>query len=138
MDPNTEAALSVAYGQEFVDEQAFYQAATPAEAANFTDQLGSMAVGIALGLEQNMFSNVNSDYFTDDGTNDTGQPVPGSQLVPNVQELVYPPGPPPSTSATNPGASSGVLGYKLSPVPASGRWTRRRPPRPVPLPGRRT
>ena len=34
---------------------------------NFTEQLGPLAVGIALGLEQNMFSNVNSDYLTDGG-----------------------------------------------------------------------
>jgi signal transduction histidine kinase len=113
LDPNSEAALSNAYGQEFIDEHAFYQAATPAEALNFTNQLGSEAVGIALGLEQNMFANVNSDYFIDNGATDTTQNVAGSQLVPNVQTLVYPPGPPPSASATNPGASSGVLGYQL-------------------------
>ena len=111
MDQNTEAALSVAYGQEFIDEQAFYQAATPAEATNFSNQLGSEAVGIALGLEQNMFANVNSDYFTDNGT-DTGLNVPGSQLVPNVQALVYPAGQPLPT-ATVQGASSGVLGFQL-------------------------
>jgi signal transduction histidine kinase len=116
LDPNSEAALSVAYGQEFVDEHAFYQAATPAEAMNFTEQLGPLAVGIALGLEQNMFSGINSDYLTDNGT-DTGVNVPGSQLVPNVQTLVYPPGPPPSASTTNPGASSGVLGYQLPTSP---------------------
>ena len=44
--------------------------------------------------------------------------VPGSQLVPNVQTLVYPPGPPPSASTTNPGASSGVLGYQLPTSPS--------------------
>ena len=118
LDPNSEAALSNAYGQEFIDEHAFYQAATPAEAMNFTDQLGSEAVGIALGLEQNMFANVNSDYFIDGGATDTLQNVAGSQLVPNVQTLVYPPGPPPRASATNPGASSGVLGYKLPTSPS--------------------
>jgi signal transduction histidine kinase len=117
LEPNSEAALSVAYGQEFVDEHAFYQAATPAEAMNFSEQLGPLAVGIALGLEQNMFSNINSDYLTDDGT-DTGVNVPGSMLVPNVQTLVYPPGPPPSVSATNPGASSGVLGFRLITSPS--------------------
>ena len=46
---------------------------------NFTDQLGPLAVGIALGLEQNMFSNVNSDYLTDNGHRHgrerTGQPA---------------------------------------------------------------
>jgi signal transduction histidine kinase len=113
LDPNTEAALSAAYGQEFTDEHAFYQAATPAEAANFTNQLGSLVVGIALGLEQNLFSNVNSDYFIDSGSTDTGANVPGSQLPPNVQTLVYPPGPPPSANPNAPGASSGVLGYHL-------------------------
>jgi signal transduction histidine kinase len=113
LDSNSEAALSDAYGQEFIDEHAFYQAATPAEALNFTNQVGSEAVGIALGLEQNMFANVNSDYFIDNGITDTTQNVSGSQLVPNVQTLVYPPGPPPSASPTNPGASSGVLGYQL-------------------------
>ena len=113
IDQNTEAALSVAYGQEFVEEKAFYHAATPAEAANFTDQLGPLAVGIALGLEQNIFANVNSDYFVDGGTVDTTANISGSQLAPNVQTLVYPPGPPPSASATNPGASSGVLGFHL-------------------------
>jgi len=118
LDPNSEAALSQALGQEFIDEHAFYQAATPAEAVNFTNQLGSEAVGIALGLEQNMFANVNSDYLIDDGNTDTGQNVPGSQLAPNVQTLVYPPGPPPSTSPTNPGASSGVLGYQLPTSPS--------------------
>jgi signal transduction histidine kinase len=118
MNPNSEAALSDAYGQEFVDEHAFYQAATPAEAANFTDQLGPLAVGIALGLEQNMFANVNSDYLIDNGSTDTSQNVPGSQLVPNVQTLVYPPGPPPSASPTAPGASSGVLGYQLPTSPS--------------------
>jgi signal transduction histidine kinase len=118
LDPNSEAALSNAYGQEFIDEHAFYQAATPAEAMNFTDQLGSEAVGIALGLEQNMFANVNSDYLIDGGATDTLQNVPGSQLVPNVQTLVYPPGPPPSASPTNPGASSGVLGYQLPTSPS--------------------
>jgi signal transduction histidine kinase len=117
MDSNSEAALSKAYGQEFIDEHAFYQAATPAEAMNFTNQLGSEAVGIALGLEQNMFANVNSDYLIDHGATDTGQNVSGSQLVPNVQTLVYPPGPPPSASPTNPGASSGVLGYQLPTSP---------------------
>ncbi len=91
MDPDTEAALANAYGQEFIDEHAFYQAATPAEAMHFTDQLGPLAVGIALGLEQNMFSNVNSDYFVDGGAADTGVNIAGSQLVPNVQTLVYPP-----------------------------------------------
>ena len=134
MDPNTEAALSDAYGQEFIDEHAFYQAATPAEAMNFTDQLGSEAVGIALGLEQNMFANVNSDYLIDGGATDTKQNVPGSQLVPNVQTLVYPPGPPPSASATNPGASSGVLGFQL-PTSPSIRALRQSGARPVP--GRR-
>jgi signal transduction histidine kinase len=118
LDPNSEAALSNAYGQEFIDEHAFYQAATPAEAMNFTDQLGSEAVGIALGLEQNMFANVNSDYFIDGGATDTLQNVSGSQLVPNVQTLVYPPGPPPSASPTDPGASSGVLGYQLPTSPS--------------------
>jgi signal transduction histidine kinase len=113
LDPNTEAALSVAYGQEFTDEHAFYQVATPAEAANFSNQLGSLAVGIALGIEQNLFSNINSDYFTDNGSTDTGVNVPGSQLGPNVQTLVYPPGPPPSANPKAPGASSGVLGYHL-------------------------
>jgi signal transduction histidine kinase len=117
LDPNSEAALSVAYGQEFTDEHAFYQAATPAEAMNFTEQLGPLAVGIALGLEQNMFSNINSDYLTANGT-DTNLNVSGSQLAPNVQTLVYPPGPPPSTSAINPGASSGVLGYQLPTSPS--------------------
>jgi signal transduction histidine kinase len=117
IDPNSEAALSVAYGQEFVDEHAFYQAASPAEAANFTNQLGSMAVGIELGLEQNILSNVNSDYlsnngiavgkndtvdFTDNGAIDTGANIPGSQLAPNVQLLV-----------PNVPASSGVQGYQL-------------------------
>jgi signal transduction histidine kinase len=118
LDPNSEAALSNAYGQEFIDEHAFYQAATPAEAMNFTDQLGSEAVGIALGLEQNMFANVNSDYFIDNGATDTLQNIQGSQLVPNVQTLVYPPGPPPSASPTNPGASSGVLGFQLITSPS--------------------
>jgi signal transduction histidine kinase len=117
LDPNTEAALSVAYGQEFVDEHAFYLAATPAEAANFTRQLGPLAVGIALGLEQNMFSSVNSDYLTGNGT-DTGVNVPGAMLVPNVQTLVYPPGPPPSSSTTSPGASSGVIGFQLITSPS--------------------
>ena len=84
---------------------------------NFTQQIGPLAVGIALGLEQNMFSNVNSDYLTGKGT-DTGVNVPGSQLAPNVQTLVYPPGPPPSASPTNPGASSGVLGYQLPTSPS--------------------
>ena len=137
LDPNSEAALSVAYGQEFVDEHAFYQAATPAEAMNFTGQLGPLAVGIALGLEQNMFSGINSDYLTGNGT-DTGVNVPGSQLVPNVQTLVYPPGPPPSASTTNPGASSGVLGYQLhqSQHPGGGSAGRRH--QTVPPPGRRT
>jgi signal transduction histidine kinase len=119
MDPNSEAALSNAYGQEFIDEHAFYQAATPAEASNFTNQVGSEAVGIALGLEQNMFSNLNSDYLIDGGATDTGQNVPGSQLVPNVQLLVYPPGaPPPNSNPTNSGASSGVLGYRLPAGPS--------------------
>ena len=117
LNPNSEAALSVAYGQEFTDEHAFYQAATPAEAVNFTQQIGPLDVGIALGLEQNMFSNVNSDYLTDNGT-DTGVNVPGSQLIPNVQTLVYPPGQPPSASATAPGASSGVLGFQLPTSPS--------------------
>jgi signal transduction histidine kinase len=114
MDSNTEAALSVAYGQEFIDEHAFYQAASPAEAANFTDQLGSMAVGIELGLEQNILSNVNSDYFsdngtidfTDNGTIDTGVNVSGSQLAPNVQALV-----------PNVAASTGVQGFQLATSP---------------------
>jgi signal transduction histidine kinase len=118
MDPNSEAALSNTYGQEFIDEHAFYQAATPAEAANFTNQLGPLAVGIALGLEQNMFANVNSDYLIDTGTTDTLQNIPGSQLVSNVQTLVYPAGPPPSASPTNPGASSGVLGFQLITSPS--------------------
>jgi signal transduction histidine kinase len=113
LDPNTEAALSVAYAQGFTNEHAFYQAATPAEAADFTNQLGSLAVGIALGLEQNLISNVNSDYLIDNGGTDTGVNVPGSQLGPNVQALVYPPGPPPSANPKAPGASSGVLGYHL-------------------------
>jgi signal transduction histidine kinase len=118
LDPNSEAALSDAYGQEFIDEHAFYQAATPAEATNFADQIGPLAVGIALGLEQNMFANVNSDYLIDGGSTDTLQNIPGSQLVPNVQTLVYPPGPPPSASPTAPGASSGVLGYQLPTGPS--------------------
>ena len=115
MDPNTEAALSAAYGQEFVDENAFFQAATPAEAANFTDRLGSIAVGIGLGLEQNILSNANTDYlanngsvnFTDNGAIDTGVNVAGSQLAPNVQLL-----------APNVPASTGVEGYRLMTSPS--------------------
>jgi signal transduction histidine kinase len=117
MDPNSEAALSDAYGQEFIDEHAFYQVATPAEASNFTNQVGSEAVGIALGLEQNMFANVNSDYLIDGGATDTLQNVPGSQLVPNVQTLVYPSGQP-LPSSTVQGASSGVLGFQLITSPS--------------------
>jgi signal transduction histidine kinase len=113
LDPDSETALSDDFGQEFIDQHAFFQAATPAEAKSFTDQLGSEAVGIALSLEQNMFANVNSDYLTSAGA-DTNVNVPGSQLVPNVQLLVYPAeAAPPSANPNNSGASSGVLGFQL-------------------------
>ena len=110
LNPNSEAALSVAYGQEFTDEHAFYQAATPAEAVNFTRQIGPLAVGIALGLEQNMFSNINSDYFIGaGGATDTGANVPGSQLIPNVQTLPVP---------LKQTPSSGVQGFQLPTSPS--------------------
>ena len=86
IDPNTEAVLSVAYGQEFTDEHTFFQVATPAEAANFSHQLGSLAVGIGLGLEQNILSNENSDYFIDGGATDTGVIVPGQPAGPECAD----------------------------------------------------
>ena len=86
-NPNTVQALSVAAGQELADESAFQQAATPAEAAYFTNQSGmsggGRASGIELDIEQSIIANNNSDYVTGGGV-DTGVVVPGSQLEPDV------------------------------------------------------
>ena len=86
-NPNTVQALSVAAGQELADESAFQQAATPAEAAYFTNESGlsggDRATGIAFDIEQNVIANNNSDYVTSGGV-DTMVVVPGSQLVPDV------------------------------------------------------
>ena len=58
VDPNTELALQIASQEEFSDESAFQQAATPAERAFLASTLSSAAAATSVAAAQNIESNV--------------------------------------------------------------------------------
>ena len=106
---------SIAYGQELADEPAFQQAATPAEAAYFTEQT---ACGAAAWPRASRWTSSRTSSPMPTATTslaaatDTGVNVPGSQLVPSVQTRSIRPCRR-QRCTTNPATSSGVLGYQL-------------------------
>ena len=58
VDPNTELALQIASQEEFSNESAFQQAATPAERAFLASTLSSSAAATSVAAAQNIESNV--------------------------------------------------------------------------------
>ena len=58
VDPNTELALQIASQEEFSDESAFQQAATPAERAFLASALSSTAAATSVAAAQNIETNV--------------------------------------------------------------------------------
>jgi signal transduction histidine kinase len=58
VDPNTELALQIASQEEFSDESAFQQAATPAERAFLAGTLSSSAAATSVAAAQNIETNV--------------------------------------------------------------------------------
>ena len=66
VDPNTELALQIASQEEFSNESAFQQAATPAERAFLASTLSSSAaatsVAAAQNIETNVIANEDSDH----------------------------------------------------------------------------
>ena len=58
VDPNTELALQIASQEEFSDESAFQQAATPAERAFLASTLSSSAAATSVAAAQNIETNV--------------------------------------------------------------------------------
>ena len=58
VDPNTELALQIASQEEFSNESAFQQAATPAERAFLASTLSSSAAATSVAAAQNIETNV--------------------------------------------------------------------------------
>jgi signal transduction histidine kinase len=96
VDPATEEALAVAYAQQYTDLGAFNQAADSVQAQNYVSLVESAARGTttdtAVQIENNVFFNTDTDYFSDNGQTDTGVSVPGSQLSPSLTDLTLEPG----------------------------------------------
>jgi signal transduction histidine kinase len=95
VDPETEQALATAYRQQYADIYAFNQVATPAqvkyEAADSPAETAVMSA--AEHIEEDVFTNDDTDYLIGNGTVDTGKSVPGSQLVPSLQGIALLPTP---------------------------------------------
>ena len=65
VDQNTELALQIASQEEFSNESAFQQAATPAERAFLASTLSSSAAATSVAAAQNIESNVIADEGSD-------------------------------------------------------------------------
>lgn len=101
VDPATEQALAVAFQQQIADVNAFYPAASPAQASDYTERVdqsaGAAATDTAEVIEDNLLNKYNNvDYFTgnnvSDAADDTGASVPGAQLIPSLQGITLLPG----------------------------------------------
>src|SRR3984957_6906513 len=85
-DQGTEQALTLASQLEAADLAIFFKAASELQAVDDVNEVnfpaGAANTNIAQDIEQNVFANDDTDYFT--GTTDTDRSVPGSQLVPSL------------------------------------------------------
>src|ERR1700722_15143705 len=85
-DQGTEQALTLASQLEAADLAIFFKAASELQAVDDVNEVnfpaGAANTNIAQDIEQNVFVNDDTDYFT--GTTDTDRSVPGSQLVPSL------------------------------------------------------
>src|ERR1700728_4087797 len=87
-DPGTEQALTLASEEEQADLDIFFNAAGELQALDDVNEVntpsGAAATSIAQDIEQNVFANDDTDYFSDNGKTDTDRSVPGSQLIPSL------------------------------------------------------
>ena len=105
-DQGTEQALTLANQLETADLAIFFKAASELQAVDDVNEVnfpaGAAATNIAQDIEQNVFTNDDTDYFTDDGT-DTDRSVPGSQLIPSLNGVPLRKGPTQHRAAARPG-----------------------------------
>jgi signal transduction histidine kinase len=82
--------LTIAYDEEFVDESAFQQAATPAEGGFFVSALGmnTPQIAAAENIEQNTIANENQ-AITASGPN-KNQPITGSPILDDIAQPAAP------------------------------------------------
>ena len=108
-DPGTEQALTLASDLQASDLDLFFQAATELQALDDVNEVntpaGAAATSISQDIEQNVFLNDDTDYFTDNGQTDTDRTVPGSQLIASLNgvPLQGRPAPPNCSAAWRPG-----------------------------------
>jgi signal transduction histidine kinase len=110
-DPGTEQALTLASDLQSADLDIFFQAATELQALDDVNEVntpaGAAATSIAEDIEQNVFLNDDTDYFSDDGQTDTDRSIPGSQLIPSLN------GVPLQGSASSPTLQRGLATWDL-------------------------
>jgi HAMP domain-containing protein len=110
-DPGTEQALTLASEEEQADLDIFFNAATELQALDDVNEVnapsGAAATSIAQDIEQNVFANDDTDYFSDNGKTDTDRSVPGSQLLPSLS------GVPLQGSASSPTLQRGLTTWDL-------------------------
>ena len=110
-DPGTEQALTLASDLQSADLDIFFEAATELQALDDVNEVnfpaGAAATSIAQDIEQNVFLNDDTDYFTDNGQTDTDRSIQGSQLLPSLN------GVPLQGSATTPTLQRGLQTWDL-------------------------
>jgi signal transduction histidine kinase len=88
VDPNTAAALPVAYDEELTNEAAFQQSATPTEQAFFTNSLGASGpVAMAENLESNILSPATPNSTLLQDVQALGTDVQQAQQAPQTAKL---------------------------------------------------
>src|SRR6202041_1361483 len=84
----TEQALTLASQEEQADLGIFFNAASELQALDDVNEVntpsGAAATSIAQDIEQNVFANDDTDYFSGNDKTDTDRTVPGSQLLPSL------------------------------------------------------
>ena len=90
-DPGTEQALTLASDLQSSDLDIFFLSATELQALDDVNEVntpaGAAATSISQDIEQNVFLNDDTDYFTDNGQTDTDRSIPGSQLIPSLNGI---------------------------------------------------